>query len=54
LLDLSIRGIAATIVRKSLAVQSAFGEAIHFPWLAKKAPGAAVLRTLSLVMRHWC
>jgi hypothetical protein len=52
LLQLSFRIEAAAMIGQRLSVYLSFRKAIHFPWFAEKATGAAVLRTFTLVMCH--
>jgi len=52
LLYFPIRRIPATMIGKPLGIQPAPGKAVHLPWLAEKAAGAAVFRSPAFVMWH--
>jgi hypothetical protein len=52
LLQLSIGIKAAAVIEQRLRIDLSFRKAIHFPWLAEKTTGPAVLRTFTLVMCH--
>src|SRR5215468_3548708 len=43
---------AAAMIGQRLGIDPSFRKAIHFPWLAEKTTGPAVLRTFTLVMCH--